>query len=199
MTDKVAVKLGHVQETLLLPLWGRAVEARKKKPLLVDKTAVEIIGKLNYDFTTIARNISFLSQLAWIARSLHIDRIIRQFLTKYPKATIVNIGCGLDTTFERVDNGSLYWYDLDLPDVIKLRSDFITESERRKFIAGSFLDDQWLSQITVVDNVLFVAAGVFYYFEAEQIKDFLIKLADRFPSGELVFDATSPVGVKVAQ
>jgi O-methyltransferase involved in polyketide biosynthesis len=77
MSENIAIELGNVKKTLLLPLWGRAVETRKKKPLLVDKTAAEIVDKIDYDFSTIANNISEITQLAWIARSLHIDQIIR--------------------------------------------------------------------------------------------------------------------------
>jgi O-methyltransferase involved in polyketide biosynthesis len=68
----------------------------------------------------------------------------------------------LDTTFERVDNGRLRWYDLDLPDVVEFRSKFIAQSERRKFIATSFPEKEWLNEIGVQENVLFIAAGVFY-------------------------------------
>ncbi len=198
MAEKIAVELGNVQKTLFLPLWGRAFESSKQTPLLVDKTAVDIISKVDYDFATIAHNMNALSQLAWIMRSITVDKVVKEFLSKHPNGTIVNIGCGMDTTFERVDNGSLRWYDLDLPDVIQLRKTFIHESERRTFIASSFLDTDWFSQISVIDGVLFVAAGVFYYFEEAQIKDFLIRLADRFPGSESIFDVSSPYGVKVA-
>lgn len=85
--------LGGVQRTLLLPLWGRAVETRKPHPLLADPTAVRILDSIDYDFSTIATKISFVSQLAWIARSLHIDRTIRRFLEQHPTGTIVNLGC----------------------------------------------------------------------------------------------------------
>ena len=120
MPIKIPLQLENVQKTLLLPLWGRAVETQKKKPPLLDTTAVEIVKKIDYDFSTIALNTSTISQLGWIARSLHIDRTINRFIHEYPRATIVNIGCGLDTTFERIDNGKIYWYDLDLPPVISL-------------------------------------------------------------------------------
>jgi O-methyltransferase involved in polyketide biosynthesis len=116
-----------VQKTLLLPLWGRAVETRKSHPLLEDRAAARIIDSIDYDFSTIAGNINPVTQYAWIARSIHIDRTIRRFLRDYPKATVVNLGCGLDTTYDRVDNGSLHWYDLDLPDVIELRRRFVQE------------------------------------------------------------------------
>ena len=198
MSATNAVELGSVQKTLLLPLWGRAVETGKARPLLVDQTAVKIIATLNYDFSTIAQGISKITQLAWIARSLHMDRTIRGFLERHPSATIVNLGCGLDTTFERVDNGRLRWYDLDFPDVVKLRRKFIPESDRRKSIASSLLDDAWLRQLPAPDGIFFLAAGVLYYLQESQVKAFLIKLADAFSGSEVVFDACSPLGLKMA-
>jgi len=198
MSGKIAMELRSVQKTLLLPLWGRAVETRKPKPLLVDTAAVEIIDRIDYDFTTITTNISVITQLAWIARSLHIDRVVREFLKRHPRGTIVNIGCGLDTTFERIDNGSLSWYDLDLPSVIALRRQFIADRERRKQVGSSFLDDTWCSELKVEDSILFIAAGVFYYFEEDQIKRGLSRLARLFPGGEMFFDAASPLGVRTA-
>ena len=198
MAERIRVDLRNVQKTLLLPLWGRAVETRKRKPLLVDKTAVEIIERIDYDFTTIATNINPITQLAWIARSLHVDRTVREFLERHPHGTIVNIGCGLDTTFERVDNGSLLWYDLDLPDVVALRKQFISDSQRRRHIASSFLDEAWCSELKAEDSILFIAAGVFYYFEEDQMKRCLSRLAGSFPGGEAFFDAASPLGMRTA-
>ncbi len=198
MSEKVAVALGDVQKTLFLPLWGRAVESKKAHPLLVDKTALEIMDKVDYDFSTITKNISELSQVAWIMRSVCVDEVVKGFLARYPQGTIVNVGCGMDTTFERIDNGSLLWYDLDLPDVIELRRKFIPETERRRFIAASFLEEGWLKEIEVRQNVLFVSAGVLYYFTEEQVRGFFLRIADQFPGCQVFFDVSSPYGVKVA-
>ena len=198
MPEKVVVDLGYVQKTLFLPLWGRAHETKKISPLLEDEKAVEIIEKVDLDFSTITRDISELTQIGWIMRSISVDAAIVRMLEKDSRATIVNIGCGLDTTFDRIDNGHLFWYDLDLADVIKLRAKFIKESDRRKTISASFLEEDWLKEIKVGDNVLFIAAGLFYFFEEEQIKRFLKNLADRFPGGEILFDVCSPYGVKIA-
>jgi O-methyltransferase involved in polyketide biosynthesis len=198
MTDRININLGNVQKTLFLPLWGRAMETGKRSPMLVDETAVRIIDQVEYDFSQMTRSMDELSQIAWIKRSLICDQVIKKFLESYPEGTVVNIGCGLDTTFERVDNGKLKWYDLDLPDVIELRRKFIQESERRKFISSSFLEKEWLENIEVRGNVLFIAAGVFYYFEESQIRDFVIRLADKYSGSEMLFDVSSPVGVRVA-
>ena len=100
VSEKLTVELGNVQKTLFLPLWGRAIESTKEKPLLVDKTALQIIEAVDYDFSTIAHNISPLTQAAWIMRSRCVDEIVRAFLAKYSRATIVNVGCGLDTTYD---------------------------------------------------------------------------------------------------
>ncbi len=199
MTEKIDIhNLGQVQKTLFLPLWGRAVESKKPKPMLVDETAVRIIERVDFDFSPMIQNIDAITHIAWIMRSNFCDRTVREFLQRYPEGTIVNIGCGLDTTFERTDNGKLKWYDLDLPDVIELRSEFVKESERRKFIIASFLEDEWLEKIEVSENVLFIVAGVFYYFQETDVKNFLFRLMDRFPGSEILFDVASPIGVKIA-
>lgn len=190
--------LGGVQKTLLLPLWGRAVESRKPKPLLMDETAVKIVDAIRYDFSTIARNTSRITQLAWVIRCLHGDRIIREFLRKHPGGTIVNLGCGLDTTLERVDNGRIRWYDLDLPDVVELKKQFVPDNPRRNIIACSLLDERWISEVEASEAVLLLAMGVFYYLREEEMRKLLGRLADSFPGCELYFDACSAFGLKVA-
>ena len=198
MSEKIKINLKDVQITLLFPLWGRAIETQKPNPKLVDKTAKEILEKIDYDFTKLSAKIHPITQFEWIARSIHIYRTINEFLVKHPSATIVNIGCGLDTTFDRVDNGTLIWYDLDLPDVIELRRKFNYETGRSKFISSSFLDDSWFKELYVEDNVLFIAAGVLYYFEENQLKEIFNKISTFFPGSEFVFDAASPYGINVA-
>ena len=198
MREKTQINLGDIQKTLLLPLWGRAVETRKENPLLIDEKAVEIINELDWDFSAITGNIKGISQLGWVMRSLLIDKAIKKYITGYPQATIVNIGCGFDTTFERVDNGKITWYDLDLPDVIELRNMFIKTDNRRIAIAASFLDCDWMKRIQPKQNVMLVSAGVLYYFDEIQVRESFKKMADILPGSELIFDATSPPGLKMA-
>lgn len=127
-----------------------------------------------------------------------IDETISKFLKNHPKSTIINVGCGLDTTFDRIDNGVLRWYDLDLPNVIDLRRNFIREDDRRKFIAASLFDRSWFKELEMEGLVFFIAAGVLYYFEENQVKNFLTGLADNFRGSEIIFDACSPKGVEMA-
>jgi O-methyltransferase involved in polyketide biosynthesis len=74
----------------------------------------------------------------------------------------------------------------------------VHEQPRKKFITSSIFDEGWLHDIAIRDNILFIAAGVFYYFEDRRMQEFFIKLAILFPEGEVIFDAASPLGVRVA-
>jgi O-methyltransferase involved in polyketide biosynthesis len=198
MAEKIKIQLGKVQETLLLPLWGRAVETQKKSPRLIDYKALEIIETIDYDFSIISKNINPLVQYAWVARCHHFDGIIRKFLESHPSGTIMNIGCGMDTTFERIDNGKVRFYDFDLPDVISLRKNFFQETDRRHLMTGSLLDTGWFKEIDFSGGIMFLIAGVLYYFEAAQVKQFFLSLADYFHHYEAVFDSASPLGVKAS-
>jgi O-methyltransferase involved in polyketide biosynthesis len=194
--DKIT--LGSVQETLLLPLWGRAVETKKKRPLLVDQKAVSIIETIPYDFGTIAKNVNKLSMVSWIARSIYFDKKINEFITKYPEATIVNVGCGLDTTFDRVDNGKIQWIDLDLPDSIALRRNYIAETKRRLFVAKSVFDASWYAQIRNKQQVMLLIAGVLYYFDEPDIKNLFNDFHTHLPGVEIIFDYASKTGIKLS-
>jgi O-methyltransferase involved in polyketide biosynthesis len=123
----------------------------------------------------------------------------RNFLARNPEAVVVHVGCGLDSRFERVDNGLVEWYDLDLPEVIEIRRKFIGgEGERYHLLACSAFDTVWLSMVNANRQrpFLFVAEGVFMYFEKEQVKAFVLMLRDHFPGAELVFDAFSPLLIR---
>ena len=198
MVDSNEIKLGSVQETLLLPLWGRAIETQKQKPLLVDNKAVSIINNIPYDFTIISKNINKLSRLSWIARSIYFDKKIKSFIDVFPEATIINIGCGLDTTFDRVDNGKIQWVDLDLPDTIDLRKRYISESDRVHFVAKSVFDTSWYDRIERKNNVMLLIAGVLYYFNESDVKRLFNDFHTHLPGAEIIFDYASKIGIKMS-
>jgi O-methyltransferase involved in polyketide biosynthesis len=198
MTNSKEIKLGSVQETMLLPLWGRAVETQKQNPLLIDNKAVSIIDSLPYDFTTISNNIRKLTSASWIARSIFFDKKIKEFINGNPYATVVNVGCGLDTTFDRIDNGMINWIDLDLPDAIELRKQFFQESDRRRFIAKSVFDTNWYNEIKNKDKVMLLIAGVLYYFEESEVRKLLNDIHQYLPGSEIIFDHASKLGIKLS-
>lgn len=197
--EKLGFELNAIQRTMFLPLWGRFKESKKNNPLLYDEKAIEIINNIDFDFMSLDKNVDEYGALSWVIRAKRMDEAVKNFIKKHPKATIINIGAGLDTGFERVDNQDIMWYDLDLLDSIKFRSKFINETNRRKFIAKSVFDTSWFDEIEPIeDNILFLAAGVLMFFEEKELKKLFSNLASRFPNGEIFFDTLSSEGLNYA-
>jgi O-methyltransferase involved in polyketide biosynthesis len=155
---------------------------------------------LDYDYSGVAGSYGEYGIIASATRAYQIDKILHAYISKYLDTTIVNLGAGLDTTLVRVDNGLINWYDLDLPEIIELRRSALGERERGVYIAKSIFDYSWMEEIAFEreKGVLFIAAGLFYYFRFAEIKDLVVKLAERFPGGELIFDSGSKTGVAIS-
>lgn len=190
--DKVKISLSGVSATLLGPLWNRAKLSRKHNDsVLNDSKAIELVEKIDYDFSTIDTNIPPEVTLLFVARAKHFDDKIKAYIAEHPRASVVNIGAGLDTTFYRVDNGTIHWYDLDLPAVIEIRRQLLPKPERVTYIAKSFLDQSWCKDVNTENGVFMIAGGVLLYFEEAQVRRFFSLLTDNLPDGEIVFDAPS--------
>ncbi len=181
--------LGEVQETLLIPLYGRARDAASRRSVLRDTQARDMVEAIDYDF----RRFRGGSLPGSVLRTSIFDGWVREFLRENPEGTVVEIGCGLNTRFERVDNGRLRWFDLDLPDVIELRRHFFADDRRRTVLAGSVFDTDWIEAVAATPGPwFFVAEAVFLYFPAEQVRDAVSRLADRFPGSLIALDTGGP-------
>ena len=186
MEDKHQVRLGAVQETLFIPLAARARETQRKRPVLRDPKATEMVQSIDYDAAKYGRGVG---GSVTVLRTAIIDFWVRSFLAAHPAATVVELGTGLNTRFERVDNGQVHWFDLDLPDTIDLRRNFFADTGRRRMIAASALDEDWLSAVARSRGpYFFVADGVLVYLPEDQVMATLARMAERFPGALLALD-----------
>jgi O-methyltransferase involved in polyketide biosynthesis len=188
-----SVQLGRVQETALVPLYARVLESRKKRPILEDPKAAGIVDSIDWDFRRVAQR---LRMVGCTLRSAMFDVWVRDFLRRYPEGTVVEIGAGLNTRFERLDNGRVHWYDLDLPDMVELRRKFFSDSDRRITIGQSVLDPDWIGTVRRSPGPYFlVAETVFVYLEEAQVKAALTQIAGGFPQVTIALDTVGPRGV----
>ena len=189
MADRHEAHLGAVQETLFIPLAARARAASRRRPVLRDPKAAELVASIDYDAAKYGRGAG---GTVTILRTAIFDWWVRGFLGEHPAGTVVEIGTGLNTRFERVDNGTVHWIDLDLPDTIELRRAFFADTDRRRMIAASVLDEGWLQTVAESPGPYFFAAeGVLVYLPEDDVNRVLARIATRFPGALVALDTYS--------
>lgn len=184
--------LQGVASTLLIPLACRAIESVRSDAIIHDPRAVEVYKALggSPDFLM---GMSGTDGFVTAMRVRQFDTFARDFLARNPGGLVVDLGCGLDTRFDRLKDGQMTWLGVDLPEVIELRRKVLPEGEHCKTIPQSMLEISWLDEVARLNQpVLFLAEGVFPYFSTADVRPLVLAMARRFPAGELVFDAASP-------
>lgn len=195
------IEKNTVQETLIIPLYGRKMCSKLYPGLFRDETAIRLMKEIDYDFSDLARKSKSMMQrfgfLEVAMRQNDLAYEVRDYLKTHPKAAIVNLGCGLDDTGHRCDNGTCKVYNLDFPDVIAVRNQMLPPRKREENIPCNLNDTSWFEKINAEDGAVFFAAGVFYYFLTDEVKALVQEMAQAFPGGKLVFDAANKKAVKL--
>lgn len=198
---KYHIERNTVQETLVIPLYGRKMCSELFPQYFRDDTAARIMERIDYDFSEIAKKSgSAMQQFGFLEVAMRQSDLaweVRDYLKTHPKAAVVNLGCGLDNAGRRCDNGSCKIYNLDFPDVIAARDQLLPAGEREENIPCDLNDFAWFQKIDASNGAVFFAAGVFYYFLTEQVRALVCAMADQFPGGKLVFDAAGKAAVKM--
>ena len=198
---KYHIEKNTVQETLVIPLYGRKMCSELYPALYRDETAARIISQVDYDFSVLEKTSGSVMQrfgfLELAMRQNDLAWEVEDYLKTHPTAAVVNLGCGLDDTGRRCDNGSCKIYNIDFPAVIAARNELLPAGEREENIPCDLNDTSWFSKIDASGGAVFFAAGVFYYFLTPQVKALVQAMAAAFPDGRLVFDAANRSAVKL--
>jgi O-methyltransferase involved in polyketide biosynthesis len=199
--QKYHIEKNTVQETLIIPLYGRKVCSDCFPELFKDPEAERICSMLDYDFAEKGKRmesgVGLFGALEVAQRQYDIACEVKDYLKVRPNAAVVNLGCGLDDTFRKCDNGTCRGYNIDMPDVIKVRNELLPEKDREKNLGFDLNDEKWMDEIDAGEGAIFYATGVFYYFKTEDVKALFCRLAERFPGAALVFDACNRRGAKM--
>ncbi len=195
------IEKNSVQETLVIPLFGRLVCSEHFPELFSDPEAKRICDSLDYDFGEKRKKMEsatgLFGALEVAQRQYDLRCEVENYLKDHPKAAVVNLGCGLDDTFSKVDNGRCRGYNIDLPDVIHVRNDLLAAGERETNLACNLNDFSWMDMIDAEDGAVFFAAGVFYYFRTAEIEKLFKAMAEHFPGGVLAFDSCNERGARL--
>ena len=198
---KYPIEKNTVQETLVIPLYGRKMCTERFPNLFRDETALQLMEKIDYDFSELeARSRSTMQQFGFLEVAMRQNDLaieVRDYLSSHPEAAVVNLGCGLDNTGRSCDNGRCRLYNLDFPGVIAVRDALLPAGDREENIPCDLNDFSWMEKIDGSKGAVFFAAGVFYYFSKDQVKALVQAMAAAFPGGKLVFDAAGKSAVKL--
>lgn len=194
MNPGVKLSLTPEQETTLITLYAKA---QPDNPLFFDPKALEILNQTDYDFNRL--RVPYKTVILVCQRAKKIDSLTRQFLGEHSSGVVLQLGCGLDSRFLRVDNGEVIWYDLDMLPVVELRQKFFTESERYHMISSSVTESEWIESITVDERpLLVVAEGLLMYLDEADVRRLVLRLRETFPGCRLVADVFSRLAARSA-
>ena len=173
---KNKLDLKGISETLVVPVYARALESQRVHPKFVDYTAVNIVKSLDYDFAKHGK--SKMNMWGCASRTYILDREVKKYIKEHPKALVINLACGLDDRFSRVDNGFINWYNIDFKQVIDIRNNLIPRNDRVIDIAGSITDYLWMENIDFPEDTLIIAEGILMYLEEKEVEDLFNRIAE---------------------
>jgi len=194
--ERVRVDLSGAPETMLATLYAKALDADFAEPILGDRFAKQVVERIDYDWkktTVTPRRAPSVT-----TRAAHFDTWANQFLAAHPRAVVLHVGCGLDSRFFRLQPGpGVEWYDVDYPEVAALRAQLYPTAEHYHVVAASVTDPGWLTDDIPADRpALMIGEGLTMYLTEQDGTALLRRIVERFPSGELQFDAFNQLGIK---
>lgn len=188
-------KFKGVADTLFIPLTARIYMSRRFPQYFYDAKALELESVLPDN--SIEKKSSEYTMVASVARYYNLDEMAKKFIAAHPRCNIVNLGCGLETAYFRIQNPAVMFYEMDLPEVIEVRKKVLGEQVNEKLIAGDLFDLKWADEVEDITlPTLLIVSGVFEYFHEEEILSFIKKAKAVFDDAELIFDATNSTGIK---
>ncbi|WP_319435621.1 class I SAM-dependent methyltransferase [Mycobacterium sp. RTGN5] len=189
-----ASELGGVSETALMTLNGRAHQAGLPGAILHDPMAIKLVDSIDFDFDKFGRKGQEMA-----LRSLAVDACAVEYLSRHPKATVVALAEGFQTSFwrltEAVPDPQFEWLSVDLAPVIELRERLLPSSPRITALGQSALDYSWMDRVNTDNGVFITAEGLLMYLQPKEAMDLIVQCAKHFPGGQMFFDLP-PVFVK---
>ena len=187
--------LSGVEDTLYIPLTARIYASEKFPEFFHDEKALSL--KQYIPTKDINNNTDEYFYMASVCRQQTIDKKIIEFLGKNKQANVVFLGAGLETAYNRINNVTASFYQVDLPDVINTRKRILGNANNESLISGDMFTLDWIKEIDVNLPTMIVVSGVYQYFHASEIINMITKMKSLIPKGELVFDATDSKGLKL--
>ena len=195
MTAATPIALEDIPRTLYIPLFYRAQESSSRDPLVHDPDAERLLDEAKLDLSKLAVGFgNRMSRAGTVNRTLLIDDSVERFMKAHPGGTVLNVGCGLDARFRRLDDGRVHWIDLDLPQVIALRRRSFPDEHpsRYRVVEGSILEEDWISEVRADSPLMILCEGTLMYFVESEVQTFVERCMERLAPERLCLEVSGP-------
>jgi O-methyltransferase involved in polyketide biosynthesis len=193
--------LTGVSETALMTLNGRATQAGLPDAIIEDPMAIQLRDALTTTYGVNYDKFGLRGQ-EMALRSIAVDKCAIAYLRSHPKATVVALAEGFQTSFWRLDkavpNAQFRWISVDLAPVTALRERLLPHSPRITNLGQSALDYSWMDRVEDSDGVFITAEGLLMYLQPDEAMELIAQCAKRFPGGQMFFDLPPTIIKKVA-
>ena len=193
------MELTDVSKTAVATLRCHVIESEKENPILHDPMAAFCLEQLSLMASDEERALLFdrklpLTLTNHIAlRARKYDRIVNDFISRHASSTVVNLGCGFDTRFWRIDNEKCTYFELDLPEIVEIKKEILKERLEYELMGCSVLDHTWIDKVASRSSrhVVLTAEGLLMYLPRAGVIDLFRTLSDRFRESQFAFEVVT--------
>ena len=193
------MKLTDVSKTALVTLRSHVLESQKNNPLIHDPMAKYCLDHLVLFASEEEKALLFNRKLS-PALTRHIairarkyDAIINDFISKNPSSRVINLGCGFDTRYWRIDHKQCEYLELDLPEIVEMKKEILKGHLSYELIACSVLDTSWIDRVTSKGNrnFLLIAEALFMYLPKVEVINLFKTFSERFYHSQMVLEVVT--------
>ncbi len=188
--------MNEVNKTLYIPLYGKA-QVSRRNIILNDPTAEKIWEKEKFPIHGSSGSKWLTYNMAMRARVF--DDWVESILKQNRDATVLHIGCGLDSRCLRVAEPYANWIDGDLPEVISVRKRYYHETECYHMMELDASDTAQIGELPGGDTAIVVLEGLSMYLSSRQLNDLFRGLERKYSNLHILMDVYTEFGVKASK
>lgn len=187
--------MNNVNRTLYIPLYGKSYVSQRGI-LLTDPMAEELWDEEGFP-------LKGKSASKWLAyymamRAVVFDRWTLEKMAQHPDATVLHLGCGLDSRVLRTGVRENLWLDVDFPEVIEAREAYYQETEQYRMVGCDLREGGWLKDIPG-GKAIVVMEGISMYLKPQELADLHRQLKAHFAEVYLLMDCYSSLAAKASK
>jgi len=126
-------------------------------------------------------------------RARKYDQVVNNYISNNLLCTVINLGCGFDTRFWRINNKKCVYIDIDLPEIIAIKKEILKKYLSYELIGYSVLDPSWIEKVISKSNknVILIAEGLFMYLPKIDVINLFETISNSFYQSQIILEVVT--------